>query len=134
MRVFLSYAQSDKEVARNLATHLEEAGHKIWLADDALFPGQNIALEVGKALDKSEAMVVLLSPQALKSDWVRQEIEFALGAPQFRGRLIPVMVKPTADIPWILKKLPIVKLGKNIEETCLEIGNYIKHGFELTPA
>lgn len=134
MKVFLSYAQSDREVAKELSRHLEEVGHKIWFADDALFPGQNIALEVGKALDKSEAMVVLLSPQALKSDWVRQEIEFALGAPQFRGRLIPVIVKPTADIPWILKKLPIVKLGKNIEETCQEIGNYIKHGFELTPA
>jgi hypothetical protein len=134
MKVFLSYAQSDRETARELATHLKEAGHKVWYADDALFPGQNIALETGKALDKAEAVVVLLSPQALKSDGVRQEIEFALGAPQFRGRLIPVMVKPTADIPWILKKLPIVKLGKNIEGTSLEIDEYIKHGFELTPA
>lgn len=134
MKVFLSYAQSDREVARELAMHLEEAGHKVWFADDALFPGQNIALEVGKALNKAEAVVVLLSPQALKSDWVRQEIEFALGAPQFRGRLIPVIVKPTVDIPWILKKLPIVKLGKSIEETSREIGDYIKHGFELTPA
>ena len=134
MKVFLSYAQSDREVARNLATHLEEAGHKVWFADNALFPGQNIALEVGKALEKSEAMVVLLSPQALKSGSVQQEIGFALGAEQFRGRLIPVMVKPTADVPWILKRFPIVKLGKSIVETSHEIGDYIKHGFELTPA
>jgi len=134
MKVFLSYAQSDREVAKELVSHLEKAGHNVWFADDALFPGENWALEVGKALDESEAMVVLLSPQAMKSDWVRKEIEFALGARQYRGRLIPVMVKPTADIPWILKRLPIVRLGKHITGAVREIAEYIEHGFELTPA
>jgi hypothetical protein len=134
MKVFLSYAESDHDVAKEIASELEEAGHDVWSAYDAVFSGENIALEVGKALDKSEAMVVLISPQAMKSDWVRQEIDFALGASQYRGRLIPVMIKPTADVPWILKKLPIVRLNKRIAETGREIGNYIKHGFELTPA
>jgi len=133
MRVFLSYAQSDREVAKELASRLEEAGHSVWLPDDELFPGENWALEIGKALNESEAMVVLLSPQAMKSDWVRKEIEFALGARQYRGRLIPVMVKPTSDIPWILKKLPIVRLGKHIAAATREIADYIEHGFELTP-
>jgi hypothetical protein len=134
MKVFLSYAPSDRKVAKELAAHLEKAGHNVWFADDALFPGQNIALETGKALDRSEAMVVLLSPEALKSGSVQQEIGFALGAPQFRGRLIPVMVKPTDDIPWILKKFPSVRLGKHIAEASHEIGRYITNGFELTPA
>ena len=134
MKVFLSYAESDREVAKEIASRLEEAGHVVWSADEALFPGENAALEAGKALKKSEAMVVLISPQAMKSSWVRREIEFALGASQYRGRLIPVMVKPTADIPWILKKLPIVRLGKHIAETSREIADYVKHGFELAPA
>ena len=133
MKVFLSYAASDREVAKKIASRLEATGHDVWSADDALFPGDNAALEVGKALEKSEAMVVLISPQAMKSEWVRREIEFALGAPQFRGRLIPVVVKPTADIPWILKKLPIVRLGKHLAETTREIGDFIKRGFELAP-
>lgn len=114
--------------------YLEEAGHKVWSADEALFPGENVALEVGKALNKSEAMVVLISPQAMKSDWVRQEIEFALGAPQYRGRLIPVIVKPTDDIPWILKKFPAVRAGKRIAEASREIEKHITNGFELAPA
>ncbi|MCW5553300.1 MAG: toll/interleukin-1 receptor domain-containing protein [Verrucomicrobiae bacterium] len=134
MKVFLSSAESDREVARELASRLEDAGHIVWFADDTLFPGENWALEVGKALNESEALVVLLSPQAMKSDWVRKEIEFALGARQYRGRLIPVMVKPTADIPWILKRFPIVRLNKGIAEAARQVADYVEHGFELTPA
>jgi hypothetical protein len=131
MKVFLSYAQSDREIAGEQAAHLEEVGHSVWFADNALFPGENWALE---ALNESEAMVVLLPPQAMKSDWVRQEIEFALGAPQYRGRLIPVIVKPTPNIPWILKKLPTVRMSKCTAEAAREIADYVEHGFELSPA
>ena len=99
--VFISYAHSDLAVARQVAAQLEDAGNKVWFADDAVFPGENLMLEVGKALEKSDAMVVLISPESMKSDWVRQDIKFALSAPQYRGRLIPVIVKPTGCPPWV---------------------------------
>lgn len=134
MKVFLSYAESEREIARELASYLEGQGHRVWYRDGALFPGDNWALEIGKALEESDAMVALLSPQAMKSDWVRKEIEFALGAYQYRGRLIPVMVKPASDIPWILKRFPIVRLTKGMTEAAREIAEYVEHGFELTPA
>lgn len=133
-RVFLSYANSDLAIARQVAAQLEDAGHKVWFADDAVFPGENWAQEIGKALDKSEAMVVLISPESMKSSWVRRDIDFALSAPQYRGRLIPVIVKPTPDIPWILKKFPSVRVGKRITEAGKEIASYVKDGFELAPA
>jgi len=134
MKVFLSHAESDREVGRKLAARLQEAGHRVWFAEDKLFPGDNWALQTGKALEESEAMVVLISPQAMKSSWVLREIEFALGMPQYRGRLIPVIIKPTAEMPWILKKFPMVRIGPRIDEASREINEYIRHGFELTPA
>ena len=133
-KVFLSYAHSDLAVARQVATQLEDAGHKVWFADDAIFMGKNFALEAGKALEKSDAMVVLISPESMKSDWVRRDIDFALSAPQYRGRLIPVIVKPTAKIPWILKKFPNVQFGRRVAEAGREIAGYVKNGFELVPS
>lgn len=134
MKVFLSYTEADCGVAKDIASHLEEAGHDVWYPDGALYPGDNWALEIGKALNASDAMVVLLSPSAMKSDWVRKDIEFALRSVQYRGRLIPVMVKPTADIPWILKKFPMVRLNKGITQAAREVAEYVEQGFELTPA
>ncbi len=132
-KVFLSYANADLAVARQVAAQLENTGHQVWFAEDDV-TGKNFALEAGKALDKSDAMVVLISPESMKSSWVRREIDFAMSTPKYRGRLIPVIVKPTPDIPWILERFPNVRLGKDIAEAVREIAGYVKDGFELAPA
>ena len=132
-KVFLSYAHADLDVARQVATQLENAGHQVWFAEDAVFPGENFATEAGKALDKSDAMVVLISPESMKSSWVRRDIDFAMSTPKYRGRLIPVIVKPTTDIPWILERFPNVRLGKDITEAGREIAGYVKDGYDLAP-
>ena len=109
-RVFLSYADSDRPLAKTLAKDLRAAGFAVW-TDQEVLPGDNWARKVAEALEKSEAMVVIVSPAAAKSVWVPREVEFALGSPRFAGRLIPVMAKPTRDM-WILSKLQPVSVEK----------------------
>jgi TIR domain len=134
MRVFLSYASEDRDVARELASHLTKAGLDTWDPAEALFPGDNWALRIGEALKKANAMVVLISPDSVKSEWVQHEVQYALGASRYKGRLIPAIVRPTKDIPWILKKFPTVPVGKDLLQAAREIADYIKHGFRLAPA
>ncbi len=134
MKVYISYSSEDREVAKKVVSKLEQAGFEPWDPAAALFAGDNWALHIGKALQDSDAMVLLISPKSMKSEWVRHEIEFALGSPRYKGRLIPVMVKPTKDIPWILKRLPMVQIGKDFTAAVREIANHIKLGFELVPA
>jgi TIR domain len=121
MRVFLSYAKPERELARELATLLTKAEFDVCDPMQDLGPGDNWPLKIGEALEKSRAMVVLLSPDALKSDLVRHAIEFALGSTNYEHRLIPVVVRPTEDIPWILRKLPLVRLGKSRAEVARHI-------------
>jgi len=134
MRVFLSYSNDDREVARKLASHLAKAGLETWDPAEALFPGDNWALRIGKALQESDAMVVLISPKSMKSEWVQQELQYALGEPRYKGRLIPVLVKPTKDMPWILKRFPTVHIGKDFEAAARQISYHVRNGFELAPA
>lgn len=134
MKVFLSYSSEDREIAQELASKLSKAGLDTWDPAEALFPGDNWALRIGEALEESDAMVVLISPTSVKSEHVQHEIQYALGAARYKGRLIPVVVKPTKDMPWILKKFPTVQIGKDIVEAVRQIARHIKHGFDLAPA
>ncbi|HSN87833.1 MAG TPA: toll/interleukin-1 receptor domain-containing protein, partial [Thermoanaerobaculia bacterium] len=59
IKVFLSYAHSDGNWARELSGHLEAAGFRVLDPVGQLLPGDNWSLEIGKALDSSQAMVVL---------------------------------------------------------------------------
>src|SRR5438128_1159657 len=102
MQVFISHADADSDLAWELAAGLSEAGIDVWFARDQLFPGDNWQLAIGKALERSKAMIVLVSPESVKSTFVRSEIQFALGSLNYENRVIPVLVRPTDKIPWML--------------------------------
>ena len=109
MQVFLSHDKSDGPFVRELAVRLSASGLDVWLDEQHLYPGDNWAMEIGKALQSSRAMVVVLSPSAAKSPWVARDVEFALGSRQYEGRLIGVVSQPTKNIPWIFEKLPLFR-------------------------
>lgn len=109
MRVFISHAAADKAFAAQLADQLRKAKFEPWLDANDLRPGENIGLAVGRALDRADAMIVLLSPEAVRSHWVMREIDYGLTERRFAGgRLVPVMVRPTKDVPWILRELNFI--------------------------
>lgn len=111
MKVFLSYALEDKTVADDLTRRLEKAGLDVWQTGRDVLPGDNAALMVGKALENADAMVVLVSPAAMKSFWVQREVEFALSKPRYENRLIPVLIRRTSHTPWIVNSRHAIKAG-----------------------
>lgn len=126
MKVFISYSGADEKLADQLRSALTKHEIEVWDPASQIAPGENWGLKYGKALENSDAVVVLLSPDSVKSDWVRHEIEFALSAQQFRDRLIPVVVRPTDEIPWILRRMKVIKATKDIEETARRIANALR--------
>ena len=120
MKVFISYAHSDEALAQKIVATLGEAGLEVW-NDHEILPGDNWAEQVAQALKESEAMVVLLTPEATRSRWVRHEIEYALGEKRYSKRLIPVLVGDSTDfsqedIPWILWRFQMIKLAEYDKE------------------
>ncbi len=128
MQVFLSYARSDEAFAKSLSSQLTKRGLSVWSANQEVLPGDNLWLQVGEALRKSKAMVVLVSPDSMRSEHVRREIEYALGDSSYEGRVFPVQVRPTSDIPWILRKFKTfdarrsaAKVGESIAEALRQV-------------
>jgi len=119
-RVFLSYAETDRPLAKTLAKDLIAAGFTVWSKQEIL-PGDNWARKVATALDESDAMVVIVSPAAAQSEWVRREVEFALGSPRYANRLVQVVAKPTDGMPWILDRLPSISVKREPAEVSQQV-------------
>jgi TIR domain len=79
MKVFISHAHTDEPLVKKVAVGLKEAGLEVWDDTREIMPGDNWADKVAQALRESETMVVLLTPDALRSSWVRRDVEYALG-------------------------------------------------------
>ncbi len=117
MQIYLSHAYEDAAIARKVAKLLRAEGLDVWQAQTEVLPGDNWAEKISQALNESHAMIVLLTPEALRSPPVRHEIEFALGNINFRNRLVSVLVGPPEKIsldaiPWILRNLPVVRMAQ----------------------
>jgi hypothetical protein len=126
MQVYISYAHADEDFAKALSTHLTKQGLSVWNAGEEVLPGDNIWLQIGEALRKSRAMVVLVSPDSMRSENVRHEIEYALGDPNYEGRVFPVQVRPTEDMPWILRRFKSFDARQSVAKVSESIANALK--------
>lgn len=126
MQIFLSFAPADEAFAKALSTQLRKKDFSVWSPSEELLPGDNFWRRIGDALEESRAMVVLVSPDSMRSESVRREIEYAMGDPKFEGRLFPVEVRRTTKIPWILRKLRKFEPGESPAKISQAIASALK--------
>jgi hypothetical protein len=75
--VFLSYSRTDADMMKRIRDTLREEGLPIW-TDENLTPGTpSWQSAIEEALENAGGVVVLLSPDARKSQWVANELSFA---------------------------------------------------------
>ncbi len=75
--IFLSYSSADRDVVRNVARRLREAGVKVWFDKDSLSPGSGWQDELATQLMDSRACAVFVGPDEIVG-WKRYEMEVAL--------------------------------------------------------
>ncbi|MFM6056821.1 MAG: toll/interleukin-1 receptor domain-containing protein [Microcystis aeruginosa] len=124
MKVFISHAFTEAKLAKRVADSLKEDGFQVWDSAEIL-PGDNWGDKLAKALQEAEAMVVLLTPESLKSFNVVSDISYAIGEENYQGRLIPVIASSLDNldrehIPWILKKFRMIYVP-NLEQDNQEL-------------
>ena len=127
MKAFLSYALPDREIAREMVDGLSGSGHEIWFDEFELTPGTGWGREIDKALKASHAMIVLISPESMKSKEVRREIEHALLSKNFAHRVLPVYLQPTDDVPWFLRTQKGVHIGADPAKAIQRVKNALDH-------
>ncbi len=77
-QVFISHANADADFAHRLAADLKNAGWRIWIAPDSIPPGEKWVEAIGRGLDGSAVFVVVLTPAAVGSRWVKTETNAAI--------------------------------------------------------
>ena len=76
--VFISYSRKDFYFAESLAFHLTKRGIANWLDANHLTPGSDWAADIDRALDQAGTVIVVLTPDSLRSKYVRGEWQRAL--------------------------------------------------------
>ena len=78
IRVFLSYAQEDGDIARDVAEALSNLGLNLAWRQDPQRRGDLSIMEIEEEISRADAFVALVSPSYLGSAWCSRERELAL--------------------------------------------------------
>jgi hypothetical protein len=80
VQVFISHSSRDNDFARDLANFLEEGGDiRTFVDDHDIRHGENFVSRIESGL-QTDAVLVVLSPDALGSEWVEKEWKAALAS------------------------------------------------------
>jgi hypothetical protein len=86
LRVFLCHSSQDKPIVRELYQRLNAEGWiDPWLDEEKLLPGQDWDLEIEKAVEAADAVIVCLSSKSVtKEGYVQRELRFVLDIADYK--------------------------------------------------
>lgn len=91
-KVFISHSSKDARFAAGyLKPLLEQAGFDVWCSSADLDPGLDWERQLREQLHQTDWLLVVLSPDAAQSEWVRAEIHWAIE--NLAGRILPLLVR-----------------------------------------
>lgn len=96
--VFLSYSRRDVSLAQRIGDALKHADYRVFVDIDDIAPGSDFQSSIQSALDESLAtgfVLVLLSPDAITSQFCRAEVEYALRKEQASrtSNVVPILIR-----------------------------------------
>ncbi len=123
--IFISYTQVDRAWAEWIAWQLEETGYDVRLQAWHSAPGSNWAAWMHRMANEADHTLVVLSPDALRSDYVEAEWQAAFRDDPLgrRRRVIPVRVAP-CERPGLLGGYTWIDMvGLPVEQARMELLN-----------
>ncbi len=104
LSLFISYSRTDSAFVDRLEADLRARGFRPWVDRRKIEGGQDWEAELQKAIDLCQTMLVVLSPEAMASKYVRREYRYADGEGK---QIIPLNWRTTKvpmglnDIQWV---------------------------------
>ena len=109
--VFLSHSHHDAALTKRIAAELRRHGIKIWYSEHHIGGAQQWQDEIGSALERCDWFIVLMTPAAAQSKWVRREVSVAVDDDRYEGCIVPLVVKKCEPrrINWVLATIQYIE-------------------------
>lgn len=120
--IFISYSRRDQEFVTRLATDLDAHVAGVWFDQSAIQAGENWHDEILEGIGECKAFVLVLSPDAVESHYVQEEVNKAL---ELGKTIFPILYRPAK---WTGE---FESLVKEIQTLDLRSGSYIDNFHKL---
>ena len=124
-RLFISYRRSDgTEAAQAIYRHFRGIGFDAFLdtEDEAIEPGEEVQSRIQEAIPEKDFLLLVDSPDAADSPWVREEVSAALAN---RVAIFVVRVGGSEGFPQV-RDLPALDWGPDPDRSLFELERAVR--------
>lgn len=120
LKVFISYSSRDRPDALRLKEIVESDGHDAWMDLFDIRPAARLASELEQGVSTADVLCLLVSPSAVASPWVREEIGYALASEDKGLRVMPVIVR-ASQIPDQLADVVAIDATRGLDDPAVAL-------------
>ena len=121
-RVFVCHNSVDKPTAEKIAVEMIKSGHEAFFDKWDIHPGDSLIEKISEGISESSYLLVLLSKNSVKSNWVKKELEIALARQiaDKRIKVIPCLLED-CEIPVFLQPIAYADFRDSFERGTEEL-------------
>jgi len=108
-KIFVSYSRRDKATVYEIANELRSHGYEVWTDVTGIPGGATWQYEIEEAIENCDVVIVMWSQAAKRSQWVQNEILFAL---DLKKKILPFLLAEVRFSISIINLQPINFIGK----------------------
>jgi len=99
MKLFISYSSQNAKFVDKLDAELRKQGFTVLRDKHFMRGGRKFDKEIGQRIRDCDVLLFVASAEALQSQWVEAEIDFAF---DLRKVIIPLRMDDAHELPWYL--------------------------------
>lgn len=121
--VFLSHSARDGEFVARLAGTLKSHRIRYWYSASHISGAKKWHDAIGRALARCDWFIVVLTPDSVRSSWVKRELLYALNDVRYSEKIVPLLVRRCdyARLSWTLPEIQFVDFRGSFEEGCRKL-------------
>lgn len=122
-KIFLSHSSKDRAFVLRLVKILKSNRISYWYSATHIKGAKQWHDEIGRALGECNWFLVVLTPEAVRSQWVKRELLFALDEDRYNQRIIPLLYKSCkySRLSWTLPAFELVDFRARFDSGCKQL-------------
>jgi len=123
IEVFLSHSSHDRGFVARLTKVLRRCGINYWYSAKHIVGARQWHDEIGRALARCDWFAVILSPESVRSMWVKHELVYALNEERYNDKIVPLLRKPCSHsrLSWTLGEFQFVDFTGDFDKGCRQL-------------
>ena len=121
--IFLSHSDCDRQFVEDLVAMMRRHGLPVWYSRTNILGAQQWHDEIGTALHRCDWFVLVLSPSAVESMWVKRELRFSLQQNRFENKIVPLLYQlcDYDQLSWTLSSFQMIDFTQTFEQGCRDL-------------